>query len=313
MTRLLVTGVAGSLARLTALALQRDGHDVAGVDYRRRPKDHPDALPYTQANYNKTRIEDVVRRFRPETLLHLGRVGNLKLAVGKRFDLNVVGSGKLFELAQKYDVARVVVLSTFHIYGAHPANHVPIAEDEPLRSGADFPELSDAVQLDNLASQWAYRYARPETVVLRPTNVIGPDIKNAISTYLRQRTVARVLGFDPMWQFIHQTDVVEAIRLAATTPKLIGVYNIAANGTLPFSRALEECGARAWPIPGPLATQLLRTMGRFGPALPPYLVEFCRYPVIINDARFRAETGFVPKVGVLEALRSTVSTVDRRD
>lgn len=304
MSRVLVTGIAGSLARLVGLSLQREGHEVSGVDYRRRPKDHPERIPYTQANYNKTRIEDLIRRFKPETILHLGRVGNLKLAVGRRFDLNVVGSGKIFELAEKYGVHRVVVLSTFHIYGAHPANHVPIAEDEPLRSGPDFPELSDAVQLDNLALQWAYRNPQLRTMVLRPTNVVGPDIRNAVSNYLRQPTVARVLGFDPMWQFIHQTDMVRAILLAAQSDAN-GVFNVAGDGTLPLSRALALTGARVLPIPGPIASQLLKAMGRIGPALPPYLVDFCRYPVIINDSPFRAETGFAPTVSIVDAIRST--------
>ena len=51
-----------------------------------------------RANYNKTGIEDVFKRHRFDAVLHLGRVGNLKESIGKRFDLNVVGSQKIMNL-----------------------------------------------------------------------------------------------------------------------------------------------------------------------------------------------------------------------
>jgi UDP-glucose 4-epimerase len=301
--RVVVTGIAGSLARLTALELQRRGYDVVGVDYRRAPADHPECIPYTQANYNKTRIEDVIRRHRPRGILHLGRVGNLKVGVSKRFDLNVVGSGKIFELSLKYDVERVLVLSTFHIYGAHPSNHIPIAEDEPIRAGTDFPELADAVQLDNLALQWSYRHRQLKTIVLRPCNVVGPDIQNAISKYLRQHRQAAVMGFDPMWQFIHQTDMVEAIIAGYESPA-VGVYNVAGMGTMPFQTALKLSGGSIYRIPSPLARAILAVGGRLVPTLPPYLIDFCQYPVVISDAKFRADVGFQPRIGLVESITS---------
>lgn len=304
--RLIVTGAAGGLARHTALMLQARGHDVLGVDYRPQPPDHPPSLPYVQANYNKTRIEDAIRRHKPRGILHLGRVGNLKMAVGKRFDLNVVGSGKIFELALKYDVERVIVLSTFHIYGAHPENHTPIHEDEPLRSGTDFPELADAVQLDNLAVQWSYRHRQLRTVILRPCNVIGPNVQNAISRYLREPVLASILGFDPMWQFIHQTDMVNAI-IHALDGDAIGVFNVAGMGAVPFKQALRLTGKHVVPIPAPVATGLLRLAGRFAPSLPPYLVDFCKYPVIISDDAFRRAFGYAPTIGIADSIASTLT------
>ena len=41
------------------------------------------------------RIADVFRRHKPQVVLHLGRVGNLRVSKDKRFDLNVVGSAKI--------------------------------------------------------------------------------------------------------------------------------------------------------------------------------------------------------------------------
>jgi len=305
MARILVTGIAGSLAQVTANRLVEDGHEVVGVDYRPVRRLLSSEIKTYRANYNKTRIEDIVRRHRPERVLHLGRVGNLKERMNKRFDLNVVGSAKIMELCLKHNVEQLLVLSTFHIYGAHPHNHIPIFEDEPLRAPATFPQLGDAVQLDNMASQWVYRHRNMHTVVLRPCNVVGPNIRNAISTYLRHRALVYLAGFSPMWQFVHETDMVAAI-MAACDKSAFGIFNIAGAGALPLVEALELTGARLFPVPGPVAELTIRLGRRLTRSVPNYLLDFLRYPVIISDAKAREELGYQPTVGIEESIRDTV-------
>lgn len=304
MSTVLVTGVAGNLARLTAERLVDDGHEVIGVDYR-----HPRALRqeiiFYQANYNKARIEDVVRRHQPSHVLHLGRVGNLKVRANKRFDLNVIGSAKITELCLKHNVQRLVVLSTFHIYGAHPDNHIPISEDEPLRAAQKYPQLGDAVQLDSMASNWVYRHRDLRTAVLRPTNIVGPNIRNAISTYLRRPTLVCMLGFSPMWQFIHERDMVSAI-LEVFENDTAGIYNVAGRDAIPLIDALELTGAPVIPIPAPAADLALRLGRAVLPSVPPYLLDFFKYPCVISDEKFRTEHNFEPQVTIEEAIRSTL-------
>ncbi len=305
MARVLVTGIAGSLAQLTAARLVERGHEVVGIDYRPVHRLLSPEIQIYRANYNKTRIEDIVRRHRPERVLHLGRVGNLKERMNKRFDLNVVGSAKIMELCLKHGVEQLIVLSTFHIYGAHAHNHIPILEDEPLRAPTTFPQLGDAVQLDNMACQWVYRHRAMRTVVLRPSNVIGPNIRNAISTYLRHRALVYLAGFSPMWQFVHETDMVAAI-LAALDEDAFGIFNKAGNGALPLVEALELTGARLLPVPGPVADIAIHLGRRLTRVVPNYLLDFLRYPVVISDARAREKLGYNPTAGIEESIRDTV-------
>jgi UDP-glucose 4-epimerase len=301
----LITGIAGGLARLTGAELVKRGHRIIGVDYRPLPRPLDYDAEVFQANYNKTRIEDVFRRHRPQLLLHLGRVGNLKERMGKRFDLNVIGSGKIMELALKYEVNRMVVLSTFHIYGAHPHNHTPIYEDEPLRAGPAFPQIADAIQLDNMASQWVWRHPDVQTVVLRPCNVVGPSIHNAISRFLRQPFVPVMLGFDPMTQFIHERDMVSAI-VAAGLGEAVGVFNVAGRSAIPLREAFNLTKAKQIPMPTTVAFAYLAAMRLVSNNLPPYLVNFFKYPCVIADDRFREAFDWQPWVGEVESIRSTV-------
>ena len=305
MSTYLITGMAGSLAQLVCKSLLAQGHEVIGVDHRPRPAYLPDSYTYYQGNYNKAGFEDVIRRHRPEVMVHLGRVGNLKMQVGKRFDLNVIGTGKVMELSLKYGVDRLLVLSTFHIYGAHANNHIPIFEDEPLRAGSTFPQIADAVQLDNMAQQWIYRHPKLRTIVLRPCNIIGPDIRNAISRYLRNPRLFYIFGFSPMWQFIHQEDMLSAI-VHAHDQNHCGVYNVTGEGALPLVEALELTNAALFPVPDPLATLYLQVQSQILPSFPPYLLNFFKYPCVISDELFRKDFGWAPTVGLTQTIRSTV-------
>lgn len=307
MATTLITGISGSLSRRVAERLLDRGDTVVGVDYRPAPHDLDPRVRFYQANYNKTRIEDVFRHHQFHTVLHLGRVGNLKEGMGKRFDLNVLGSQKIMNLCLQSHVKRLVVMSTFHIYGAHPANHIPISEEDPLRAGADFPQIADAIQLDNMASMWVYQHRNIRTVVLRPTNVVGPTIHNAMSNFLRAARVPHLMGFNPMTQFIHEQDMTDAVVTAGDRQD-VGIFNVAGSGVMPWRSALKLARAKTFPLPAPAAMAVMGMFSQF----PLYLVNFFRYPCVISDRRFRDTFQWAPKVGMEETLWTTVANARKQ-
>jgi len=303
MARVLITGISGGLAQRVAERLQVRGDEVIGVDYR-ATGDLPltlSRLVVYRANYNKTAIEDIFRKHVPERVLHLGRVGNLKESSGKRFDLNVIGSQKIMNLCAQHGVKRLVVLSTFHIYGAHAANHIPIAEDEPVRAGMDFP------QLDNMAGTWVYQHPATSVCVLRPTNVIGPHLHNTMSELLRQPRIPRLLGYDPMTQLIHEDDLSDAILRAAQTD-VRGVFNVAGQTAVPWATVIALAGARPIHVPSTLA----HLAARFVTTAPSYLLDFLKYPCVVTDVRLREALDWKPDVPIREAIETTVAAARAR-
>lgn len=305
MANILITGIAGGLSQRVAAKLLASGHSVVGVDYREVRSPLPpqlDKLKVVRAHYNKTIIEDIFRHQSFDAVMHLGRAFSLKDSAGKRFDLNVVGSQKIMNLAVQHKVRSLVVLSTFHIYGAHPSNHIPIAEDEPLRAGVQFPQLADAIQMDNMSSTWVYRHPQVKTCVLRATNLIGPKLHNTLTQFLRLRHVPYLLGFNPMMQFLHEDDMAEAI-VSAWRQELVGVYNVSSDEPVPWRTAIELTRAKTFPIPAPVADVFLRMTGNF----PGYLIDFFRYPCVITDRQFRSKVPWFPRRGLEETLWSSVS------
>ena len=305
MATVLITGIAGGLAQAAARVLLAEGHQVIGVDYRAVQTPLPTGLTgltVCRAHYNKTMIEDLFRHNRLDAVFHLGRTGSFKESAGKRFDLNVVGSQKIMNLCVQHGVKSLVVLSTFHIYGADPANHIPIAEDEPLRAGLEFPQIADAIQMDNMATTWVYRHPEVRTTVLRATNIIGPTVRNTMSEFLRRPRVPYLLGFNPMSQFVHEDDMVRAI-LAVWRSEQRGIFNVGGPAIIPWRTALELCRSRTFPIPWPLTHFAVELFGR----LPYYLINFFRYPCVISDRALREATGWSPQIPIEDTMWSTVA------
>lgn len=298
----LVTGAAGGLASIVSDQLSEDFR-LVGVDPRPMPYGRNFPGAFHTVDYTHRKMADLFRRYSFSAVLHMGRVAaTSRMSRSARYNVNVLGTRNILMLARKYSVRRVVVFSTFHVYGAHQHNHLHLVEDEPLRASQIFPELSDAIELDNYARTFSLQYPEISTLILRPVNVVGSKIRNEISQLLRGDYVPKLLGYDPMLQFIHEVDVARALRLALDSSRS-GVYNVAGEGVVPWSMAIELSGGTSVPIPHLLAYPILGALSPIS-RIPKHLIDYFRYPVILKDQGFRRDFGFSPSVTTVDALAS---------
>ncbi|TVQ94768.1 MAG: NAD-dependent epimerase/dehydratase family protein [Deltaproteobacteria bacterium] len=303
--KILVTGAAGQLSRLVSLALAEQGHEVLGLDLRpMRHRDFPGPFERVK-RYDHRQVDEVFRSRAPDVLLHLGiRAGGFQAEARQRYTQNVLGTRHLLSLCRRNALDRVVVLGTYHVYGAHPNNPTFIPEDAPLRAVQNFPELLDAVELDHTVTTflWQHKDEIP-TVLLRPVNIMGPHLRNQVSTLLRGAVCPRLLGFNPMQQFLHESDLVRAL-VQVLEGSESAVYNLCGEGEVPWRRAIQIAGARELPLPHTIAYPAIRLLSRLNIAFPEHLMDFFRYPVIISDDAIRSRYPWRPEVSVVDTLRS---------
>ena len=76
---------------------------------------------------------------------------------------------------------------------------------------ASFPELADLVAADLYAGSALWRYPSFATSVLRMVYTLGPTGHGTLATFLRGTRVPTLLGFDPLFHFMHEQDVVNAL------------------------------------------------------------------------------------------------------
>ncbi|ADP97653.1 SDR family oxidoreductase [Marinobacter adhaerens] len=298
---ILITGAAGALAQKVIEQL-RDTCDLVAVDFREQVY-LGDDIPSYCIDFNKRVFEDLFRRYEFDGVIHMGRIMSSQLTRMRRYNANVLGTQKLLDLSHKYGIKRVVVLSTFHVYGAVAYNPALIDEAAPLKSAGLSADLIDSVELENLANIYLWRYPELNITILRPCNIVGPGVRNTISTLLGSERAPVLAGFSPMMQFIHIDDMADAIVLAYKKPTR-GVFNVAPQDWVAYQHALKLCGCKRIQVPSipPMVPKMILGTLKLK-SFPSYLMAFFKYPVVIDGRAFVNEFGFEPKRPLKEIFR----------
>lgn len=296
---ILITGACGGLACEVSKPLCTDYH-LVGIDPRQPLPEHHFLGDLHTCHYRSRKVDELFRQHTFSAVFHLGRIAATS-GVGRpeRYNQNVLGTQHLLNLCKQHNVPLLVVLSTFHVYGAHPHNPLYLSENDSLRATQRIPQLSDALELDHLASQYALT-SRYDTVVLRPTNVVGPGISNTFSQLLRQKRLPTLLGFDPLMQLLHQSDLVAALLTILKKPKK-GIYNLAGPGALPLSEIFKKRHIEQIPLPDAIVRLILRPFG-FGLKIPAYMLDFFKFSTIIDTTAFQNAYDFEYKISLYDAL-----------
>ncbi|MFA6236692.1 MAG: NAD-dependent epimerase/dehydratase family protein [Bacteriovorax sp.] len=291
----LIIGIQGALSKITAEIILKRHPDVKihGVDSREIDQmPNRTQLTYQQIKYTRTNFEKIFREHQFDTILHLGRLGHSPAMgnIHKRIDINLVGTNTILELAQKFQCKKVVILSTHHVYGAHPDNSMFLKEDAPLRGSFKYAELRDVVEMDQMCTNWMWKNQNTiETVVLRPCNIIGPQIKNSITQYLKTAYAPLPLDYNPMFQFVHEFDMANIIAESAEKLKT-GIYNVAGDDVISLHEAAELIGVKKIKVPIIIVEQLakiLTPMWQF----PHYLLEYLKYPSTLDNGELKKNLG----------------------
>jgi UDP-glucose 4-epimerase len=295
---ILVTGAGGALAQRTIQRLKHH-YNIIALDFRHKPEISACTASYC-IQFTKREFEDIFREHDIDGVLHLGRISAFQQNRISRYNANVIGTKKLLDLCVKYGVSKVTVLSTYHVYGAHPYNPALIEEDAPLKAAELTMDLVDSVELENLANIYLWKHPSLHICILRPCNIVGPGINNTMSRLLSRGFAPWVVGFSPMMQFIHVDDMADAIAESFRHHRR-GIFNVAPDDWVAYTRALEECHCRKVPIP-PVPDTVPKLFSNLmgWRSFPRHLVNYFKYPVIIDGSLFRDTFGFRPQYNLRE-------------
>jgi UDP-glucose 4-epimerase len=294
--KIVIPGASGALARKLVKSLSAHGHEVIGLD--RRP--WPTApIEFYQVDVRKRGAEDILRRARPHAIVHMATVTSLVVPGEERYQINLGGTRAVFEYARSYGVEHCIFVGRHTYYGAGPESPLSHTEDDPPLELYRFPELADLVAADLYAAAALWRFPELVTTVLRACYTLGPSGHGTLASFIRGKRVPLVFGFDPLFQFLHEDDLVRAIELTLAK-RLRGVFNVAGPIPLPLSTVVSEGGRTPVPIP---EFVLANVLGRLGlPKLPTGALAHLKYPIVVDSRAFREQTNFVCEYDEIETI-----------
>jgi UDP-glucose 4-epimerase len=297
----LITGICGRLGKQLARVLHRE-RPVVGVD--RRPfHDKPKDIEHAQVDIRRKKLKDVFRPGDIQAVVHLGIMHDPRASAAEHHSWNVSGFTKLLEYVSQFRVPKLVVLSSANVYGPQPSNPQFLTEEAPLLGGQNFSDIRDLIEVDMLAQSFFWKLPETETVILRPVHILG-SVHNAPSNFLRLNPIVTVMGFDPMIQVVHQSEVVRAIELALM-PGIRGIYNLAGPEPVPLSRYIKILGRQRIGVPYSLARMVMGRMWSLRlTTFPAPELDHIRYICMVDDRRARQVLGFTPRMSAEETVLS---------
>jgi UDP-glucose 4-epimerase len=301
LTSIAISGAAGRFGGLVVRRLHRMDEVIAidPRDFSRRPAD----VEHLKMSLSRKDCRDLFRRGKVQAVVHLGpyHAAGEGSDAEESFASAIENFTRLLEYCDRYQVGKLVLLSSADVYGARARNPQFLTEEAPLLAA----ELASLRDVDMMAQSFFWKRPDIETVILRPVHIAG-GVSSIIARYLRLDPTPRMMGYDPMMQLVHEEDAVQAIRLALA-PGQRGVFNIAGPSPLPLQRILKRLGRESIPVPHVVARPILSRLHGLGKtgARATY-IDYLRFVCMVDDTRAREVLGYAPRYG----LKETIAAVD---
>lgn len=310
--RILITGSSGYIgSKVVALLAKLGSFEIYGIDTRRPP--NCDA--YTHFIQGSVTDRDAMRsifgKARADVAIHLAFVVTTTHDRRREESVAIEGTRHFLDGCDAFAVRRVVFMSSAAAYGAHDDNDAPLRESSPIRGveGYGYSRLKAAT--DRMAKEFMASHTGCEFVLLRPCLFVGPNTDNNFFDVLKYPIVPQISdgrgARDPEFQFIHEDDMA-ACLVAAIEKPVRGIFNCAGDGTAPFSELVRRFGKHSIAIPSWVLYPLTSLLWKLHLVTsPPALLDFIRYPWIMDTTRMRHEL-FVPAKTSIEAFDEFVRT-----
>lgn len=254
--------------------------------------------------FKKENVEVVVHNALPVTPIHNVSYTHELMSVGTMYLLNACAAAH---------VKKIVLTSTTDVYGAHPTNPNFLAETAPLRGGYKSRFIADKVDAEMQFLGFIKKHPEVVLTVLRPCTILGPNVHNFKTTFIQRPVVFTVMGFDPLFQFVHEEDVLRALELTIDKD-FPGIFNIVGDGVVPISKVLKLAGRVNIPLPSPMLYPASQIMwyANLSPA-PASHLDFLKYLCVADGEKARQIIKFKPKYTTKEALLSFIGAMRLRE
>lgn len=300
--RILITGVSNPLGaevarRLASVVPHLYGCDVAD------PVSALEEMDFVHADTRLSVIGKLVRQLRIDTVVHMAVLVDSPHDDRTVHETDVIGTMNVLVgcSGPSSPVRKLVVKSSAAIYGAAPGDPSFFSEDMINWDRPASGLTRDLLEMEQLVSEFALRTESADVTVLRLAYRVSDD--TSLARYLSLPLVPVFTGFDPRLQLLQEEDAADAF-VRATTGRHPGAFNVAGDGVILLSQAIDIMGGRPIPVLPPY----WRWFSRFGVKavtrvdLPAHLADVLAYGSVLDTSRLAAEFGWKPAYSSRQAM-----------
>ena len=289
----MLTGAAGSLGRRVAarLATAPDVERVVAIDLV-EPLELPARTSFAAADLATADLKPLLEG--ADTVVHLAFSAGPDLDDEAVARANIEGTQRLLDAAGAVGVHHVVLMSSATVYGAWPANPIPLTEDAPIRPnpGASYPVQK--AEIERLGAEWVADHPGTTVAVLRPAVAVAEGEQSWLARSLGLTRGIRAGRDDPPLQLLHLDDMADAVELARQA-RLDGPFNVAPDGWLSGEEVTALAGEPPrLRLPVRVVTEAAGLLWRWKVGrMPPGLVPYTMHPWVVANDRLKA-AGWTP-------------------
>jgi UDP-glucose 4-epimerase len=305
----LITGAGGYLGRLCLRRLMASPEGlrrVVALDLRDVPAD--DRLPtvhYERADIRDPELPKILRQHEIETVVHLAFIVTPGKSTTREeeYSVDVQGTENVLDACVETNVRKIIVTSSGAAYGYHADNPQPLTEEDPLRGNEQFAYAHHKRLVEETLARHREHHPELEQLVLRVCTILGERVSNQITDLFEKRFVIDLTGATAPFVFIEDQDVASCI-VKGIHDDSVGIYNLAADGTLSMGQIARILGKPRVRLPVGGVQAALWVLKRFGLSqYGPEQALFLQYRPVLSNTRLKAEFGFVPSRNTEEVFR----------
>ncbi|MCL5277259.1 MAG: NAD-dependent epimerase/dehydratase family protein [Deltaproteobacteria bacterium] len=315
--KIVITGVNSFIGSNLSRRLANDPRYQLVVIDIKRPEFLEKGVKFYKIDITEPMIDgvlaEVLKKEAADTVVHLAFLSSPIKNTTLSHELEVIGTLNIIHASSAIKLRKFILRSTTMVYGANATNPNFITEEHPLRAEQGMAYLRDKMEVEHIVKRFGEKNPHTVVTVLRPCATLGPTIKNFLTSYLASPIILTVLGFDPLYQFVHEEDVIDMFRVAVEGDYR-GAFNIVGRGVLPFSTVLKLSGKIGIPVPYPIAYSMVSMMWSANLlSVPPAFLNFLRYSWLADGSKARKMMNYEARYTTKDTLESFMGTQRLRE
>jgi UDP-glucose 4-epimerase len=264
---------------------------IVGIDIREPALESP---KFTFIKHDvRQPFVDVFTNNKIDTAIHLAFVVAPIQNEAAAHQINIEGSKNFLDASTKANVKQIYYMGSNIEYGARNTNPALFTENMPLNPNLDYPYTCDKAKVDLMFQDFARENPNICVTIGRTVAVTGPCGNDCGLTLLFLPIMVKPMRKNPLWQFIHEDDLMELIIQLLKSRK-DGIYHLTADGGLTYAQMIKKLDKPSPQLPswllywGTKITWKLHLQSRSQAGG----VHLLQYPITLSNEKVKKEMGY---------------------